>query len=414
MSRIRTFTLDCGMPLIVETMPGVRSMGLTWLIPAGSARDPEDRQGLSAIWAELLMRGAGDLDSRAQADSFDRLGAARGAGVETFYLGVSATLLGARLERVLPLVVDMVRRPRFEEAGLGPARDLCLQALDGLKDDPQERLMVLLKSCHAPPPINRSSLGTREGLERVSAADVKALWHERARPVGSILAMAGDVNADDAAGQLNTLLRGWSGSAAPVSWGSPTTRGYHHQVDEANQTHIAIAYDAPPEPDPGAWPERLAVAALSEGMSGRLFSEVREKRGLCYSVYASYAADAKYGRVVAYSGTTPPRAQETLDVLLGELKRIATPAGRVTQEEFQRASIGIKSRLVMSGESSSGRAGALARDWHRLGRARSLDELAGAIDGLTLQCVNEYLERRSLGELTVATIGPAGLTVGSG
>ncbi len=411
MSRIRTFTLECGMPLLVESMPGVRSLGLTWLVPAGSARDPEARQGASAIWAEMLMRGAGELDSRAQADMFDRLGAARGAGVETFYLGLSGTLLGARLGEVLPLVADMVRRPRFDESALGPARDLCLQAIDAQKDDPQERLMVLLRARHAPPPINRSPLGTREGIERVTASEVKSLWHERARPVGSILALAGEVNADDAARRLDGLLRGWSGVAPAVSWGRPTTRGYHHEREDANQTHIAVAYDAPPEPDAGAWPERLAVAALSDGMSGRLFSEVREKRGLCYSVHASYAADAKYGRVVAYSGTTPPRAQETLDVLLSELKRITTAAGRMTEDEFRRAAIGLKSRLVMSGESTSGRAAALARDWHKLGRARSLEELAGEIDALTLPRINEHLERRSLGEFTVATLGPEALTL---
>src|ERR1043165_6716293 len=120
-------------------------------------------------------------------------------------------------------------------------------------------------------------------------------------------------------------------------------------------------------------------------MSGRLFTEVREKRGLCYSVSASYRGDRDYGVVMGYVGTTPERAQESLNVLFAELERIQTPAGKVEKDEFDRAKIGMKSRLVFSGESTGARAGALAGDWHRLGRARTLEEMAAEIDKVTLE-----------------------------
>lgn len=412
MASITTMTLDCGMPLLVEKIDGVRSCGLTWLLPAGSARDPDDRLGLSAMWAELLVRGAGALDSRAQADAFDGLGAARGIGVETFHMALSSTLLGSRLNDALPLIVDMVRRPRMDEDSFEPSRDLCVQAIESLKDEPAERLMTLLKSRHAAPPINRSPLGTIEGIGGIKREELLPAWNERARPKGSILALAGDVDARAVAARLNELLRGWEGAASEVKWGRSSTRGYHHENDQTNQVHIAIAYDSPSESDPGCWEERIATAVLSGGMSGRLFTEVREKRGLCYSVYASYAADAKYGRTTAYVGTTPDKAQQSLDVLTAELRRIRTEAGRITPAEFQRAVIGMKSKLVMSGESSGARANALARDWWKLGRARSLDELTKTIDDVTLERVNAHLARRAdLGEITLATIGPAALRV---
>ncbi len=412
MGAIETTILDCGMPLIVERIEGVRSCGLTWLLPAGTARDPADRLGISAMWAELIQRGGGDLDSRRQADAFDRLGAGRGAGVETFHMGISATLLGSRLKDALPLIVDMVRRPRMDPDAVEPTRDLCLQAIESLKDDPSERLMTLLKAWHSPPPINRSPLGTQEGIAAVKAEELRPAWLDRAKPRGSILALAGDVDVKAAAAQLNSLLKGWEGTATEIAWGRPTTRGYHHETDQTNQVHIAIAYDGPAEREPGCWEERIATAVLSGGMSGRLFTEVREKRALCYSVYASYGADAKYGRTVAYVGTTPDKAQQSLDVLTAELRRLRAPEGRITPEEFQRAVIGMKSKLVMSGESSSARAGALARDWWKLGRARSLDELTNTIDAVTLDQVNAHLARRAdLGEITIATIGPGELRV---
>lgn len=413
MDTITTTTLSCGLPLLVERIPGVRSVGLTWLLPAGTSRDPSNKIGLSALLGELLMRGSEWLDSRQQADAFDRLGVSRGTGVDTFNLSVSATLLGARLADALPLIVDMVRKPRFDEAGFEPARELCVQAIQSLEDDPQERVSHRLKSFHAPSPINRSNLGTIEGLQAINANEIRGLWRERAVPKGSVLALAGDVDAEQAANLLEKLLDGWSGSSNEVTWGQSTTRGYHHEPDETNQVHIALAHDSPAETSEDCWLERAVTSVLSGGMSGRLFSEVREKRSLCYSVYASYGADAKFGRTVAYSGTTPERAQETLDVLLSELRRIMTPVGAVSPEELARAIVGLKSKLIMSGESSGARAAALARDYQRLGRGRSLSELAAKYDALTLKGVNDYLARRSMGEITVMTIGPSALTMSS-
>ena len=153
----------------------------------------------------------------------------------------------------------------------------------------------------------------------------------------------------------------------------------------------------------------MTHAVFSGGMSGRLFTEVREKRSLCYAVSASYAADRDFGRSIAYSGTTPERAQETLDVLRGELDRIATKAGAVTADELRRAKIGLKSRTVMAGESTAARAGALARDMWKLGRPRSLDDLTAAIEAIELDPLNAYLARRRLSDRTIVTIGPGAL-----
>lgn len=406
MASITTTILDCGLPLIVETMSGVKSAGLTWLLPAGSARDPADKVGLSALLSEMVLRGAGGLDSRGHADACDKLGMSRSASNETQFVSVSAVALGSRLIEALPLITSIVRTPHLSASDLDASRDLCIQAIESLKDDPQERVMHTLRAKHNPEPINRSSLGTVDGLEKISADELAAAWHARAVPRGSILAVAGDVQPGPLAKALDGLLKGWSGAADPVAFTGSPARGYHHEHDATNQVQIAVCHDAPPETDESCWLERVATAVLSGGMSGRLFTEVREKRALCYSVYASYAADAKFGRTVAYSGTTPERAQETLRVLVGELRRILTPGGRIEAGEFQRAIVGLKSRLVMSGESSGARAGALARDYHKLGRPRSLEELAGKYDGVTLGQVNEHLSKRTLGTMTIATIGP--------
>jgi len=399
------------MPLIVERIPGVASASLQWLIPAGAAHDPAERVGLSAILAELLLRGCGDLTSRGLADELDRLGILRSVDVGGQYLRLSATFVGADVASCLPLIVRMVREPRFEPAALDPARRLCEQALAGLADNPQERAAVILTQRHGAPPVNRSGLGTAEGLAAVTQEDIHAAWARQCLPRGSILALAGDVRADAAADLLNGLLSGWSGAAPTISLGRPEARGtYFHEPDESNQTHIYLAHEAPPEPSPDAALERLHNAILSGGTSARLFTEVREKRALCYSVSASYASDRLYGRVVGYVGTTPDKAQQSLDVMLQELRGACGPGAAIAADELDRARIGYRARLVSSGESTAARAAALASDWHKLGRARSLDALVAEAESVTLAALNAYARRRTLGPVTIVTVGPAALT----
>ncbi len=414
MSRISVRTLSCGLTLIVETIPSVRSAGLLWAIPAGSATDPENLQGRSAMWEYLLLRGAGNLDSRQQADAFDALGVSRGTGVQTFNLTISATMLGARVLDALPLITDMALKPRFDDASIEPVRDLCIQSIESLEDDPQERVSILLKDRHAPAPLNRSGLGTIEGLEQLDRDLLVQGWMERCRPQGSVLALAGAVKIEDVAPVLEKLFETWEGRAPEPGPRTNPPRGAHHEHDDTNQVHIALAHDAPAESSADAPLERVVNAVHSGGMSGRLFTEVREKRSLCYSVYASYATERDYGRVVSYAGTTPERAQETLDVLLGELRRIngsVNTGGGVEHSEFDRAITGLKSRIVMSGESTDARAAALAADWRRLGRPRSLADLTAEIESVTRDAVNDYLARRNLGRMTLATVGSAELKV---
>ncbi len=408
MSQIVTLSLRCGMPLIVEPMSGVRSAALCWLLPAGSACDPPALEGLSTLWSEIILRGAGDRGSREHADAADRLGASRATELGSYTLRVGSTMLGERFMDVLPLIVDMVRRPRMDTEALEPCRDLALQAIASLKDDPQERAMIAARRNHYAPPFNRSGLGSEAGLARITRDDVVSGWQALARPGRAIFAAAGAIDPAAIQRGLDDLLEGWEGSCPEPVSSAPAVRGYHHEHDESNQVQIILAHDAPPEPAPQCVLERLGIAVLSGGMSGRLFSEVREKRGLCYSVSAGYRAERDFGVVTAYVGTTPERAQESLDVLTAELQRLSDGGG-VTLEEFQRAKIGMKSGLIFSGESTGSRAVGLASDMRKLGRARSLAELAERVDRVTLDELNAYLKTRTMGRVTIQTLGPAEL-----
>ncbi|QDU73011.1 M16 family metallopeptidase [Mucisphaera calidilacus] len=408
MQTIETHVLDNGLTVALEPMSGVESVSLTLMVPAGMASEPEDRQGLSGLLTEMVCRGAGGLSSRAHVDLLDRLGVVRTTGSTLRHFRLGATLVGDRLSEALGPLLDMAMSPALSEADFEPSRQLALQTLDGLQDDPQHRVMLDLRRVLFPTPLGRSPHGRRADVEASSVEDVRGFWERRCRPGGGVLAIAGKLDPERVLERVSGLVSGWTGRAEPVSI-SPTAYGGPVQsVEKTSQVHIGVGLEAIPELDEGVWCQRLAVAALSGGMSARLFTEVREKRGLCYSVHASYAGAREFGAIMAYAGTTPERAEQTLDVLSGELVRIHEG---LEADEFARAKTGMKARVVMSGESTSARASALASDLMVLGRTRSLEEVGAKIDGVTLEQVNAFLASREAGVQRVVTIGPEPLAV---
>lgn len=409
MTHLTSTTLPSGVTIVIEKIFGVRSLGVRWLLPAGDAHDPEALQGRAVMWSELLVRGAAELDSRAQADAFDLLGASRSADNSRLFMRVSSTMLGERFHDTAPLIADMIRRPRFDADAIEPSRELCLQSLASLADDPQQRCVLAARERHYPAPLNRSGMGTEAGLNALTRNQIAADWQTYARPRGSIIAVAGAIEPDAALARLTELLDGWEGAPPAYEIGPDAPRGYAHLDDDSAQAQIVVVHDAPREPNEDVILEKLLVSVLSGGMSSRLFTEVREKRGLCYSVNASYSASKEAGTVTAYVGTTPERAQESLDVLFAELERINGHAP-ITREEFKRAVAGMKSRIVFSGESTGARASSLAADIHNLGRPRSLADITAQVDAVTLDQLNAYAARRKLGTLTIQTLGPDELT----
>ena len=411
LSSIHTSTLACGLRVLVEPMPGLKSVGMSWQFDAGTSAEPTELGGLASVVSEMLLRGGGDRDSKQFADDLERIGATRSVDCAGRTMHVRSAALGDKLADVLPMIADLVRRPCFDDSTLGPSKELALQAIESLGDDPRERASIEASTRHFPAPFNRSTYGTEAGINAISLDDVKAFWDSRAVPASSVLALAGDVDPDAVFTQLDELTSGWSGDELSVAPAGDAARGASHIDDDSNQVQIMLLADAPAESDErAALLTKVAVNVLSGGMSGRLFTKVREERGLCYSVSSSYRGDDRFGVLTAYVGTTPDRAQESLDVLTEEMHRICTPEGRITEAEFKRAKVGMKSGVVFHSESSAGRASGLTGDMRRLGRARSLDEILRNLESVTLEEVNAYLAGFAIRGVTLQTLGPKELT----
>ena len=406
MSTIYHETLPNGLELVVEPMVGVKSLAMTLLMPAGAAVEPENQLGISSVVSELMPRGAAGRSAREHSDALDLLGVQRSTDNSIYHTTIRASMLSAQAQAALPLLWDMAIAPNLDEESFEPARDLCLQSLASMMDEPQQRVGELIRHQHQPDPFGRSALGDAAHLQALTVEDVQTFTRSRFVPGGSILSLAGDIEPEQAKAMVESHLGNWQGEAGHWPKPSDAARGYQHVESDSAQMHIALAYNAPKEADENSILQKAATAVLSGGMSGRLFTEVREKRGLCYSVFAQYAGQRNRGTVIGYAGTTPERSQETLDVFIAELNRLGDG---VEVGEFERAIVGMKSHLVMQGESTAARSSAIASDVFLIGRPRSLDELTQRVDHITLDDLNAYVSANPPGEITVVTLGPQAL-----
>lgn len=404
-------TLSNGLTLVAEPMPGAHAAAWTLLVPAGSATEPENKSGLSNVLEGACYRGAGDRNARQLSDALDELGINRSGGAGVEYTTFGGATLGLYLPDALKLYADIVRRPHLAENEWGAERELALQALRGLDDNPRARLGVEVRrhffvSAHARDPI-----GTRDGLQSLALEDLRADHARRFGPQGAILALAGGFDWPAIQNEVERIFGDWRDAfeaapdARPVLPSAQATSRplrLHIPLDKAQQ-HLAVVYPTVAPESSWNYVYRLAMAILSGGMGARLFTEVREKRGLVYSVSASANAHRGFGYTLASASTTPERADETLEVVVGELRRMKEG---VSEDELERARTKLLTGLVMGEESSRARAAGLARDWWLLGRVRSQQEIRREIGNVTARAVAAFYEAHPVENVSVVTLGP--------
>ena len=401
-------TFPNGLTVLAERMEHVRSAALNFLVSAGCAYDPTDNLGLASVLSDLITRGAGNRDSRQLTLALDSLGLDRDEGVGIMHTRFWGSTLSRNLLPALEIYADILLRPHLPEDQLEPVQALALQDLQSLEDEPKHKVLIALRQQHFPDPLGRDRHGTKEGIESLTIDRIRKHYQRYFQPRGAILSVAGNIEWKPLLEKVGELFGDWkSGEEPKFGVGKQTTKTRHIDKD-TQQTQIGIAYDSVPFGHAEYYAAMGAVNVLSGGMSARLFTEVREKRGLCYAVWASYQTFKDRAGVVCYAGTTNERAQETLTVTLAELKRLADG---IEPDEVSRVQAGLKSSLIMQEESTSARAGSIASDWYYLGRVRSFDEIQKGIDSLTPESIVDHLQHWPPRDFTIVTLGPKALSV---
>jgi predicted Zn-dependent peptidase len=406
--QIDVHRLENGMTLVAETMGEVSSAAFVFLTRSGAAFDPDALSGSATVLSEWVFRGAGDRDNRLLNEALDNLGLQRGSSVSAFHTRFSGALVADKLPEALELFSDILQKPLLEEDQFELCRQLALQSLESLEDDPRQKISLIVNEKYLPHPLGRPAPGIASQLKSMTQELLSEHWKRHMHPDGTVLAVAGKIDFSVLKAQIEELFSSWNGEASHDLSYSDCEAAVHHQPNDGAQVHIGVMYPSVHVSHPDYYKAMAAVSILSGGMGSRLFTEVREKRGLCYAVGASHEVVGSLGAVRCYLGSSPQQAQEGLDVMLGELVKLADG---ISEDELDRAKVGLRAMLIMQGESSGARALRCAGDSYHLGHVRSLSDIEKEVQALTVADVLSYAQEYKPEKLTVATLGPTELKV---
>ena len=400
--------LKNGMVLLGEPMEAVESVAFGFMMPAGASRLPDGCCGAANVIADWIFRGAGERDSRQLSDAIDSLGLARSRSVGSSHIAVGAGLEAGNLAQALDLYADIILKPSLKDDQFELARQLAMDDILSLDDDPRQKVMLKLREQFYPSPLGRSTVGDIEELKALTAEKSRQIIADKFGLSQTIFSVAGKYDFDAVCQRMRGLFEtGPKENGETIALGSRRGK-YTHIDNDGAQVHIGLMTETIKPDDENYYNVRVAISVLSGGMSARLFTEVREKRGLCYAIGARYHGLKEAAGIMCYAGTTPDKAQQTLDCVIAEFNRLGEG---ISEEEIDRAKVGLKSALILQSESSGSRAAAIASDHYILGRVRSLDEIKDRIEATSVDSVLTFLRNNPFSDFTVVTIGPRQVNV---
>lgn len=400
---------------MVIRLPGRPVVALEIRVFAGYAFEQDNFLGSAHMVEETLSKGTDRRDGRALNDAFDEIGATHGSFTGRECVGFSSICLPEFLTRNLELHAEMICTPSFPQDACEVAVELAEQSLAALEDDPAELAKKCLYAQAYGHPLGRHPLGNEETLGRIGREQIVEHWRRCFTPSRMQMIVAGDVDASAVAGQVEaafgSLLKNGPGRRdEPVpTFAIQFQAAYRHHSKELEQEQIAICFPGAAATDADYSVEKVTIGVLAGGMSGRLFTEVREKQGLVYWVGAWDDHPRNGGMVHIGASATPQNLEKTYTTLLREISRLGDD---LQQAEVDRAIAGIVTRVRTRGDVTRARAGEAAEDLFYYGRLLATEEKLARIAAVKVRDICDYLAAHPRDRLSVVTLGPRGLEDG--
>ena len=379
--------LDSGVRVVTEEMPSVRSVALGFWIRVGSRNETIEQAGISHFLEHLLFKGTDRFSSTEIDQIFDGLGAEINAGTGKETTSVYSRFLDQHLERAFDVMADMVLRPSYPD--IDSERQVVIEEIAMYEDEPSDKVHdVLSRAVFGDHPLGRPIIGTADVIAGVPVPDIAAYHDGRYTAPNLVVAGAGRLSHDKLASLVDAAFTAGPGKANVPEAAQPTSSPrvcFHEKQTE--QYHLCLGAPGLPRGDERRFILRVLDTILGGSSSSRLFQEVREKRGLAYSVYSYASQYVDSGQVALYVGTRPDRIGEAMDVIGDELRKLQGPDS-ITEEELVRAKDNVKGRTVLSMESTLARMNRLGSSVLMGVPLMTLDEIVAAIDAVTLEQVS--------------------------
>lgn len=397
--------LPGGIEYGVVTLPRRHVVSFQIRILAGVSSDPTDRLGLARLVEETIDKATLKHTGRQLSDAFDTIGAGRSSGTGRETITFSCTVLRDHFDRAIELHADFLRSPTFPKDQISVALELARQELFALQDDPQALADKLMGPLAFGPVLGRHPLGELETLARITRDDVEAYWRSYFCSGRMIVAVAGPDDPSKVAATISRHLDGFGNAGRagrdPVPLEFTPTAQHHHK--DLKQQQIAICWPGVAATHSEFATQQATIGILSGGMSGRLFTEVREKRGLVYWVGAWQETPRGAGLMFLGASTTPERCDQTYATLLGEVDRLSDD---LTVDELNRAITGIVTSQETRGDTTRAHCSELASDLFFFGRPLPMEEKVARLLAVTVDDVHRYLASHPRNRLCVLTLGP--------
>jgi len=406
---VQVTRLASGLSVVTDRMPHLESASLGVWIGSGSRNEKTDEHGISHLLEHMAFKGTKRRNARQIAEEIEAVGGDLNAATSVESTAYYARVLKADVPLALDVLSDILSDPTFDADELRREQNVIVQEIGATEDAPDDLVFDRLQETAFPEQaVGRSILGTPKTVRSFNAARLRAYLSRNYRAPDMIVAAAGAVEHAAIVAEVEKRFVAFTGPGAPEPEAAHFRGGSRVETRDLEQVHIALALQGVPVRDEQLYSLQVFTNVLGGGMSSRLFQEVREKRGLCYSINAFHMPYSDTGLFALYAGTDEADAPELMRVVIGET---GNATETLNESEVARAKAQLKAGLLMALESSEARVGQLARQMLAYGRPIPLDEIVAKVDAVTVdsaRAAGRMLIRRS--PPAIAALGPgAGL-----
>ncbi len=405
---IQQHTLPNGFRIVTEHMPGLKSASIGIWVLAGGRHERTEQNGIAHFLEHMAFKGTKTRSALQIAEAIEDVGGYINAYTSREMTAFYVRLLQDDVALGLDVVADILLNPVFDPTEIEVERGVILQEIGQALDTPDDIIFDWLQEAAYPDQaIGRTILGPTERISAFQRDDLSGFVAEHYGPGQMILSAAGAIDHDAIVAQATELFGHLSTIIRPPELLQPALFDGHErrEIKKLEQVHFALALEGPNYRDPAIYTAQVYAAALGGGMSSRLFQEIREKRGLCYTIFAQAGAHEDTGMTTIYAGTSAGQIAELVQVTVDEMKRAADD---ISTAEVARARTQMKAGMLIGLESPSNRAERLARMLSIWDRIPGIDEVIQNIDAVTTGDVRDFAARMAgQAGTALALYGPA-------
>jgi len=402
---VQIHTLSNGFRIVTENMPGLKSASLGVWVGAGGRHERSEQNGIAHFLEHMAFKGTEKRNSLQIAEAIEDVGGYINAYTSREMTAYYVRVLEPDVPLAMDVISDIVLNSVFDPSEVEIERGVILSEIGQSLDTPDDVIFDWLQEVSYPDqPLGRTILGPEERVRSFTRDDLHAFVKEQYTPDQMVLSAAGSVDHDQLVKMAEAAFGGLPRRVARVLQPAVYHGGERRVIKDLEQAHFAMAFETASYRNDEIYTAQVFSLALGGGMSSRLFQEVREKRGLCYTIYAQAGAYVDTGSITIYAGTSGSDVAELSILCIDELRRAADD---MSEAEVNRARVQMKAGMLMGLESPSSRCERLARMVMIWGRVPGLDEVVAKIDAVNTGGVVEYAARLcASGVPSLALYGP--------